>query len=417
MLKERLTSMGQQAKSAAVALAALSSDEKNQILLAMANGLQAEASIILKANEQDINAAHASDLSPALIDRLSLTQHRIDDIARGFRDIAAQDDPIGTVLSTLEKENGLVIEKMCVPIGVVGVIFESRPNVTADVSAICIKSGNAVILRGGKESLNTNRAIYQVLIQATAHTKFPAHAIQLIDFTDYEAVACLVKMPEYIDCIIPRGGEALINTVIELSTVPVIKHYKGLCHTYIDNAADIEMALAICENAKCQRPAVCNAMETLLVHKDVAAEFLPKLVKRLAAYHVEFRGDPLTLQYMTNCRIATEADWETEYLDLILSISVVENIEAAIVHINKFGSHHSDAIVTKSKLHQQLFLQQIDSAAVYVNASTRFTDGAEFGLGAEIGISTDKLHARGPMGVNELTTYKYIVHGDGQIRE
>ena len=280
-----------------------------------------------------------------------------------------------------------------------------------------MKSGNAVILRGGKEALHTNRAIYHVLIQAAAHTDFPKYAIQLIDFIDHQAVTELVQMTDYIDCIIPRGGESLINAVVAQARVPVIKHYKGLCHIFINQDASIDMALAICENAKCQRPGVCNAMETLLVHRNIAALFLPQLNTRLAPFHVELRGDAGVQEILPNCIPATPQDWETEYLDLILSIAIVDVIDAAIAHINQYGSHHSDAIITNNVAHQKRFTQAIDSAAVYVNASTRFTDGAEFGLGAEIGISTDKLHARGPMGINELTTYKYVIYGSGQIRD
>ena len=415
-INERLTAMGKQAKQACCTLSALSSHEKNTILHAIALGLEAETDKILAANELDLQAANKANLSPALLDRLLLSKHRIALMAAGFRGVAKLPDPIGKVLNIYEKENGLQIKKIRVPIGVLAIIFESRPNVTADVAALCLKSGNAVILRGGHEALHSNKAIYNVMVQAAAHTALPQHALQLIDFPDREAVQTIVQMPEYIDCVIPRGGEGLINTVVELVTVPVIKHYRGLCHTYVDASADINKALSICENAKCQRPGVCNAMETLLVHQSVAEIFLPRLVKQLSAYKIELRGDAAAREICPEMKPASMEDWNTEYLDLILSIAVVPDLETAIAHINTYGSHHSDAIVAKDDYAQTQFAQCIDSAAVYINASTRFTDGAEFGLGAEIGISTDKLHARGPMGIEELTTYKYVCIGNGQVR-
>lgn len=413
---QEVRTIAQQAKQVTRQLAALDTATKNKILLAMAAALEQQASTIISANQQDLQRALAKGISGALLDRLTLNTARLADVVKGIQQIATLPDPIGALLSESQRPDGLIIRKVRVPIGVIGMIYEARPNVTADVAALCFKTGNAVILRGGSEALATNKAIIQAIQSVCQQTALPLHAIQLVEQTDHAAVEELVQLSEYIDLIIPRGGENLINTVCRHARVPVIKHYKGLCHTYVDASADQNMAINICENAKCQRPGVCNAMETLLVHQDAAPTFLPRLIAAMEQKHVECRGDDATRAIVPHIKPATDADWDTEYLDLILSIKVVPNLEAAITHINQHGSHHSDAIVTQDQTAAQTFLNAIDSAAVYVNASTRFTDGGEFGMGAEIGISTDKLHARGPMGLEELTTYKYVVMGQGHVR-
>lgn len=351
-----------------------------------------------------------------MIDRLELTDARIEAMVKGLSDIAILKDPVGTEISNWNRPNGLQIKKMRVPIGVIAIIFESRPNVTADAASLCFKTSNAVILRGGKEAAQSNQAIANALREGGLKKGMPEDAIQLVQTTDRDAVRELAQMTGRVDLIIPRGGEGLIQAVSEMAWVPVIKHDKGVCHTYVDATADIEMALAICENAKVQRPGVCNAMETLLVHKEIADDFLPKMIARFKKCGVELHGDETVQRVDKDVIAATEADWPEEYLDLTLAIRVVDNVDAAIEHINTYGSHHSDAIVTADKSAGKAFLAQVDSSSVYVNASTRFTDGAEFGMGAEIGISTDKLHARGPMGLEELTTYKFVIEGSGQTR-
>lgn len=409
--------IGRHAKDASHELARLSSRKKNIILEAMADELDAQRETIKAENAKDLDAGKASGLNSALLDRLELTDARIDGMIKGLRDVAVLNDPVGNEISTWNRPNGLEIRKMRVPIGVIGIIFESRPNVTCDAAALCFKTSNAVILRGGKEAINSNLAIARAMKAGGVPKGLPEHAIQLIPTADREAVKVMCRMTEYLDLIIPRGGEGLIKAVTELSHVPVIKHYKGICHTYIDASADLEMAWKIAENAKCQRPGVCNAMETLLVHKDIAAAFLPEMGEIFASRDVEVRGDTSTCKLIPFAKHATETDWHEEYLELIISIRVVEDINAAIAHINHYGSGHSDAIVTADERAEKIFLAEVDSAAVYVNASTRFTDGAEFGMGAEIGISTDKLHARGPMGLEELTTYKFVISGKGQVRE
>jgi len=393
----------------------LDTEQKNKILRAMADALDNERSIITLANQKDCEAAKKNNISDALLDRLRLTDLQINEMVKGIHQVIALKDPIGEVLLNTLKDNGLHIKKCRVPIGVIGVIYESRPNVTADVSALCLKTGNALILRGGADAKYSNQAILEVLLRAGKAAGLPEYAIQNIPTTDREAVRALVQQEGKVDLVIPRGGGSLIKTVIELAKVPIIKHYKGLCHIYVDETADIEKALNIVENAKCQRSGVCNSVETLLIHKNFAQQFLPKLVDRIGD-RVEIRGGIASRDILPELKQANDDDWDTEYLDLILSVKVVEDIDQAINHINIHGSHHSDAILSEDKNAQDKFLKNVDSAAVYVNASTRFTDGSVFGMGVEIGISTDKLHARGPMGLEELTTYKYCVIGDGQIR-
>lgn len=409
--------MGDKAVTAARLLALLSAPAKSAILLAMAEELEAHSSDLKAANERDMKAAKADGLAPAMLDRLQLTDDRIAAMVRGLREVAGLRDPVGTRISRWIRPNGLVIAKVRVPIGVIGIIYEARPNVTADAAGLCIKTSNAVILRGGKESKESNLAIAVAMQSGGQKKGLPPDAIQVIGTTDRAAVTELVRMEGRVDLIIPRGGESLIRSVTEQALVPVIKHYKGVCHTYVDKDADLEMALKICENAKCQRPGTCNAMESLLVHAKVAPQFLVMLAKRFTTLGVELRGDAAARGIVPSMTEAKEEDWSTEYLALVLSVKVVASVEDAVTHINRYGTHHSDAIVTGNKTAQKMFLQNVDSAAVYVNASTRFTDGAEFGMGAEIGISTDKLHARGPMGLEELTSYKYQIHGNGQTRE
>jgi len=415
-LHEKMILMGEKAVLASRELAKLSTKKKNAMLEAMANELTAQKEIIQVANAKDLAAGKEAGLSSAMLDRLELNDARIEGMVKGLLDVAALKDPVGAELSCWNRPNGLQIKKVRVPIGVIAIIFESRPNVTADAASLCFKTSNAVILRGGKEAVHSNQAISKALREGGAKKEMPADAIQLVETIDRDAVRELAQMTGKVDLMIPRGGEGLIKAVSEMAWVPVIKHYKGVCHTYVDATADIDMALAICENAKCQRPGVCNAMETLLVHKDAADAFLPKMIARFKECGVELRGDQTVQKIDSNLIAATQADWSEEYLDLTLAIRVVDSVEAAIEHINTYGSHHSDAIVTADSGAEKAFLAQVDSSSVYVNASTRFTDGAEFGMGAEIGISTDKLHARGPMGLEELTTYKFVIEGTGQIR-
>ena len=415
-LHEKMILMGEKAVAASRELAKLSQKKKNAILEAMANELGAQKATIQEANGKDLEAGKKAGLSAAMLDRLELNDARIEGMVKGLLDVAVLKDPVGTELSCWNRPNGLQIKKTRVPIGVIAIIFESRPNVTADAASLCFKTSNAVILRGGKEAVHSNQAIAKALREGGATKGMPTDAIQLVETTDRDAVRELAQMTGKIDLIIPRGGEGLIKAVSEMAWVPVIKHYKGICHTYIDASADINMALAISENAKVQRPGVCNSMETLLVHKDATETFLPKMIARFKECGVEIRGDETVQKKDSSIIPATESDWHEEYLDLIIAIRVVDSIDDAIEHINHYGSHHSDAIVTTNSEHEKAFLSQVDSSSVYVNASTRFTNGAEFGMGAEIGISTDKLHARGPMGLEELTTYKYIIEGTGQIR-
>ncbi|MGR3319693.1 MAG: glutamate-5-semialdehyde dehydrogenase [Candidatus Anammoxibacter sp.] len=390
---------------------------KNRALEKIADGLESAKAVIVSENEKDTVAAKENGLSSSVIDRLALTESRVKDMADGVREIIALKDPVGEVLDGYVRPNGLRIEKVRVPLGVVGIIYESRPNVTADAASLCLKTGNSVILRGGKESINSNIAIYKVITSAVEAAGLDKRCVQVVETADRLAVELLLKADEYVDVIIPRGGEALIRRVADESRIPVIKHYKGVCHTFVDEFADLNMAGEICINAKVQRPATCNAMETMLVHDKIARKFLPAIIKGMQEAGVEIRGCEKTCNIIKNIKSATEDDWSEEYLDLILSVKVVSSLDEAMDHICRYGSAHSDAIVTGSYANAAKFTNEVDSAATYVNASTRFTDGREFGMGAEIGISTDKLHARGPMGLPELTSYKYIVRGNGQIRK
>ncbi len=416
-LHDEIVGFGERALEASRELTLLNSRKKNTILMAMADCLDDRINEIKEANARDLESARESGLPSAMLDRLTLTDARLRNMIKGIRAIAALKDPIGAKISRWIRPSGLEIIKRRVPIGVIAIIYESRPNVTADTAALCFKTANAVILRGGKEALNSNRAIADALITGGKSKGMPRNSIQLIHTTDRNAVKELVRLEGLVDLVIPRGGEALIKIVTEQARIPVIKHYKGVCHTYIDESADFDKAMNIVENAKCQRPGVCNAMETLLVHEKIAEDFLPPIAKRLMELNVELRGDAAAKKIIPEMQEAKQADWGEEYLDLILAVKVVPSVKEAVKHINKYGSHHSDAIIAESKKSQDAFLKEVDSSTVYLNASTRFTDGGEFGMGAEIGISTDKLHARGPMGLEELTTYKYVVLGKGQVRE
>ena len=416
-LGQQIEELGKKARAAARVLALSSKDQKNAALMAMADALEASGEDILAANGRDLAAAPGYGLNAAAVDRLKLDAARIRAMAEGVRQVASLPDPCGEIIRQWTRPNGITITKIRVPIGVVGIIYESRPNVTADAAVLCLKSGNACILRGGKEAIHSNTAIARALSAGAVKAGLPGEVIQLVPFTDREGVRLLAQMDRYLDVIVPRGGHALIDAVVEHARMPVIKHYHGVCHVYVDQAADLVMAEEIAVNAKCQRPGVCNAMETLLVHRDVAEKFLPAVADALRAKGVELRGDRRTSEVLgSGVKAAMEEDWTTEYLDLILSIRVVDSLEAAIDHIEHYGSHHSDSIVTTDEAAARKFLAAVDSAAVFWNVSTRFSDGGEFGFGAEIGISTDKLHARGPMGLEELTTYKYLVTGDGQVR-
>ncbi len=416
-IRGKLPEMGEKAKMAAHKLAVMSSAEKNACLEAMASELEKCRTEIMEANEKDLEAGRKNGLSMAMLDRLRLDEKRIKGMADGLRDVVRLEDPVGKVLTSWVRPNGIKIEKVSVPIGVIGIVYESRPNVTVDAAGLCLKAGNAVILRGGSEAIHSNRALVKCLHMAGMTSGLPDGAVQLIPWTEREAVRIMLKMDQYISLIIPRGGEGLIRAVVEQSTIPVIKHYKGVCHMFVDADCDIDMALKIVENAKCQRPGVCNAIETLLIHEDIAPEFTGKVAELLKSRNVELRGDDAFRKFVPDAKPATEEDWYEEFLDLILAVRIVPDVIAAVEHINTYGSQHSDGIITNDESNARLFLAQVDSSTVYHNASTRFTDGGEFGMGAEIGISTDKLHARGPMGLPELTTYKYLVLGDGQIRE
>ncbi|HEU5069186.1 MAG TPA: glutamate-5-semialdehyde dehydrogenase [Verrucomicrobiae bacterium] len=424
-LLEQMTRLAQQAKAASRELAKLTTAEKNSVLLAMAAALERQAPAIQSANARDLETGAQMGLSGAMLDRLKLDDKRIAGMAKGLREVAALNDPVGRILDERVRPNGLKLQKVATPIGVVVIIYESRPNVTADAASLCFKTGNATILRGGKEALNSNQIIAETMVaagRAALGDAFPADAIQVVPTTDRNAIPALLSLTQYVDLCMPRGGEGLIRAVAECSKVPVIKHYKGVCHVFVDRDADLQMAESIALNAKLQRPGVCNAMETLLVDKAVAAQFLPLVAAKLAAKQVELRADESALpqlsalNYQPQPKAASEQDWSTEYNDYILNVRVVDDVRAAIEHINHYGSAHSDSIVTKNEQTAKQFLAEVDSAAVYWNASTRFTDGGEFGMGAEIGISTDKVGARGPMGLDELTTYKWIGLGTGQIR-
>ncbi|MBQ7758421.1 glutamate-5-semialdehyde dehydrogenase [Anaerotignum sp.] len=412
-----LVEMGKKAKDAAVVLATLSTPKKNKALLASADALLAAQAEILAANKEDVDAAVASGIKGAFIDRLTLTEARVADMADGLRQVAKLDDPVGEVLSMKTLDNGLVVGQKRVPMGVIGIIFEARPNVTADAFGLCLKAGSAVILRGGKEAFKTNQATIKALRSALAAEGLPEDCVQMVPDTSRETANEMMRLNGYLDVLIPRGGAGLINSVVQNSTVPVIQTGVGNCHVYVDESADFEKAAKIVINAKTQRPGVCNACESLLVHEKIAEAFLPEIGKALQEKKVEIRGDEQTQKLVDGSVAATEEDWGTEYADYIISTRVVKDIDEAIDHIRKYSTGHSEAIVTENYTNAQRFLNEVDAAAVYVNASTRFTDGGQFGFGAEIGISTQKLHARGPMGLKELTTTKYIIYGDGQIRE
>ncbi len=413
-----ITEMCIKAKAASVEMAKLTTEAKNQALCRMADALEANTEKILAANLTDVDAAmHSGGLKAALIDRLSLDQRKIQTMAKGLREVSALPDPIGTILSTWTRPNGLIISQVRVPLGVIGIIYESRPDVTSDAAGICIKSGNAVILRGGSDALNSNVTIGEVLRDALAETQVPVDAVQVVESADRALAEELMRMREYIDVLIPRGGADLIKTVVETSRIPVIETGTGNCHIYVEEDADLAKATPIVINAKVQRPGTCNAAEKLLVHQKIAEQYLPAVIAALREKGVEVRGDAQTRRIVPDVKAATEEDWGTEYLDLIMGVKVVKDLDEAIAHINKYGTHHSDSILTADFDKAMRFIREIDSAAVYWNASTRFTDGNQFGLGAEIGISTQKLHARGPMSVQHLTTTKYVILGSGQIRK
>jgi glutamate-5-semialdehyde dehydrogenase len=416
-IRQLVEEKARRAKAVAPIMASLSTEVKNRALLNMADALWERREFIFERNAEDVENARHANLSPALIDRLLLNEGRLESICKSLHEVAALPDPVGEIIEGWKRPNGLVLQKVRVPIGVIAVIYESRPNVTVDSAALCLKAGNCVVLRGGKEALNSNIALASVITQAVAEAGVPADAIQLIDIPEREAAQELMRLNGLIDLLIPRGGMSLIRYVVENATVPTIETGAGNCHVYVHADADLEMAVNIIVNAKTQRPSVCNAAETLLVHKDIAEQFLPIAAKALREKGVELRGCERTQKILPDVKPATEEDWATEYLDLILAVKVVDDLDEAIDHINRYGTKHSEAIVTKSLDAAKKFCERVDAAAVYVNASTRWTDGYEFGLGAEIGISTQKLHARGPMGLRELTTYKWVIFGDGQIRK
>ncbi len=416
-LTAQLTKMGQEARFAARKLARLGSDAMNEALHLMAAAILDSRALLQEANAIDLAAAKEAGITAAMLDRLTLSDAVIDSMAEGIREVAAQEDPVGEVTRMWKRPNGLIIGKKRIPLGVIGIIYESRPNVTADAAALCLKAGNATILRGGKEAINSNRAIAKILTEALAKAGIPAGAIQVVSTISREAVVEMLKLEEYIDLIIPRGGEGLIRFVSENSRIPVVKHYKGVCHLYVDDSADLEMAEAITINAKVQRPGVCNSIETLLVHSDHARGFLPAIIEKLQGYNVEIRGCKRTQSLVPGVIAATEVDWDTEYVDLIISVKVVDSIDEAMDHIDRWSSLHTESIITTNYANSQRFLEEVNSSVVMVNASTRFSDGQQFGLGAEIGISTTKIHSFGPMGAEDLTTTKFIVYGQGQIRE
>ena len=405
------------ARQASLKLASIDTNVKNRALLSMAEGLLKDADAIKEANKKDIKAAEGKGLSKAMLDRLTVSDKILKAMADGIKEVAQLPDPVGEITRMWKRPNGLLVGRMRIPLGVIGIIYEARPNVTADAAALCLKSGNAVILRGGSEAINSNLAIAKVLQEACKKEGIPETAIQVVPAIERDIMLEMLKLEEYIDLIIPRGGEGLIRFVSENSRIPVIKHYKGVCHIFVDESADLDMAENVCLNAKVQRPGVCNAMETLLVHKNIAKEFLPRMGKKYQDANVELRGCAETRKILSYAKPATEEDWYAEYLDLILSVRVVKDMDEAIKHIAKYGSLHTESIITKDYNNSQRFLREVNSSTVLVNASTRFSDGFELGLGAEIGISTTKIHAFGPMGLEELTTQKFIIYGEGQIRE
>ncbi len=415
-IKDEVLNIARVAKDASLVLSRLDTAVKNKALLNMAEALLKNAAHLKDENRKDLSVAEGKGLSKAMLDRLALTDKVIAGMAVGLREVAALPDPVGEVGGMWKRPNGLMVGRMRIPLGVIGIIYEARPNVTSDAAGLCLKSGNAVILRGGSEAVNSNMAICRVLNAACRDAGAPEAAIQVLPTVEREAVLELLKLDDYIDLIIPRGGEGLIRFVAENSKIPVIKHYKGVCHVFVDETADIDMALAVAFNAKVQRPGVCNAMETLLVHRDIARKFLPAMRERYAQAGVELRGCPETREILKGVNEAREEDWGAEYLDLILAVKITPDMDGAMAHIAKYGSMHTESIVTRDYANAQRFLREVNSSTVLVNASTRFSDGFELGLGAEIGISTTKLHAFGPMGLVELTTRKFIVYGNGQVR-
>ncbi|UCD77423.1 MAG: glutamate-5-semialdehyde dehydrogenase [Desulfobacterales bacterium] len=408
--------MARAARQAAKQLGRVTTDQKNAALLLIADYLVKEAAFIKEENRRDLSRAEDLGLSSAMIDRLTIKEETITSMVTGLNEIVGLNDPVGTMSETRIRPNGLQVARMRIPLGVIGIIYESRPNVTIDAAGLCLKAGNAVILRGGSEAFHSNQALAQIIYQALENTNLPQNSVQVVPVREREAVLALLNQEEFIDLIIPRGGEGLIRSVVENSKIPVLKHYKGVCHIYVDDGADVDMAQEICFNAKVQRPGVCNALETLLVHRAAAGLFLPRMAERFVQAGVEIRGCEATCRLLPDAKKATEADWPAEYLDLILAIKLVEDMDEAISHIAEYSSNHTEAIVTRNYDRAKRFVREVDSSVVLVNASTRFNDGGQLGLGAEIGISTSKLHAFGPMGVEELTTTKFVVLGDGQIR-
>jgi len=415
-IESTMIEMATAARAASLIMAKCPSGKKNEVLLGIAEKIEGRALKIQEENKKDLARATEMGLSDAMIDRLAVTGKTIKSMADGLREVALLNDPIGSTSKSWLRPNGLEVSRMRIPLGVIGIIYESRPNVTIDSAGLCLKAGNAVILRGGSEALNSNQALAEIIRQVLGEADLPAEAVQVVPFRDRKAVNILLKQEEFIDLIIPRGGEGLIRFVVEHSTIPVLKHYKGVCHVYVDEGADLAMAREICFNAKVQRPGVCNAMETMLVHQAIAQEFLPRMAERFVKAGVEIRGCRETCRILPAAKMAGEADWPAEYLDLILAVRVVEDMDQAISHMANYGSGHTEAIVTRDYERARRFVREVDSSVVLVNASTRFNDGGELGLGAEIGISTSKLHAFGPMGVEELTTTKFVVFGNGQVR-
>jgi glutamate-5-semialdehyde dehydrogenase len=415
-IKTQVIEIAQRAKKASAALGRVNAEEKNTVLMRMAEALVEHSGFLIAENTKDLDQAVRTGLPAAMIDRLTLTDQTIQGMAGGIREVAALPDPVGKITSMWRRPNGLLVGRMRIPLGVIGIIYESRPNVTADAAALCLKSGNAVILRGGSEAIHSNLAIARILRDVLKKSNVPEAVIQVIPVTDRAAVHELLQLEEYIDLIIPRGGEELIRAVVNQSRIPVIKHYKGVCHIFVDAGADLDMAVSICMNAKVQRPGVCNAMETLLVHTDAAQKFLPVIAEKFRQAGVLLKGCPKTRAILPDIEHATEDDWYREYLDLVLAVRVVDDLDTAMAHIEQYGSLHTESIITQDYANAQRFLNEVNSSTVLVNASTRFSDGFELGLGAEIGISTTKLHAYGPMGLEELTTTKFIVYGNGQVR-
>jgi glutamate-5-semialdehyde dehydrogenase len=415
-VQSTVESLAVAAKKAARNVASLSTTSKNNVLLRMAEALQEQKKYIQAENEKDLQAGREKGLSAAMLDRLALSDKVIESMIVGLQEVIALPDPVGEIDEMIKRPNGLMVGRMRIPLGVIGMIYESRPNVTVDAAALCLKAGNAILLRGGSEAINSNLALAKVLQDALASEKINPAAVQVMPTTDRKAVNVLLSLEEYIDLIIPRGGDGLIRFVAENSRIPVLKHYKGVCHVFVDAGADLDMAVDIVMNGKCQRPGVCNALETLLVHQDIASDFLPLVASSLVAAGVEIRGCPRTKEILPDIKDAVEEDWPAEFLDLILAVKVVDDLDGAMDHIDTYGSQHTEVIVTRSYPNGQRFIKEVDASAVMINASTRFSDGGQFGLGAEIGISTTKLHAYGPMGLKELTARKFIVYGDGQIR-